>query len=71
MFCDEATSGLDSFMAHSVIQSLKTLVSEGRTILCTIHQPSSDVFELFDEWVHISKLIIIKIQNHSTAIIYV
>lgn len=49
MFCDEATSGLDSFMAHSVIQSLKTLVSEGRTILCTIHQPSSDVFELFDE----------------------
>lgn len=49
MFCDEATSGLDSFMAHNVIQSLKSLVKEGRTILCTIHQPSSDVFELFDE----------------------
>nr|XP_022306294.1 protein white-like isoform X2 [Crassostrea virginica] len=49
MFCDEATSGLDSFMAHSVIQSLKSMVKQGRTILCTIHQPSSDVFELFDE----------------------
>lgn len=49
MFCDEATSGLDSFMAHNVIQSLKSLVKQGRTILCTIHQPSSDVFELFDE----------------------
>ncbi|XP_048768264.2 protein white-like isoform X1 [Ostrea edulis] len=49
MFCDEATSGLDSFMAGSVIQALKSMVRNGRTILCTIHQPSSEVFELFDE----------------------
>lgn len=49
MFCDEATSGLDSFMAYSVIQSLKALVQKGRTIICTIHQPPSEVFELFDE----------------------
>ncbi|XP_078321987.1 protein white-like [Crassostrea virginica] len=49
MFCDEATSGLDSFMAHSVIYALKSMVRRGKTILCTIHQPPSDVFELFDE----------------------
>nr|XP_022306323.1 protein white-like [Crassostrea virginica] len=49
MFCDEPTSGLDSFMALSVIQSLKMLVHKGHTVLCTIHQPSSEVFALFDE----------------------
>ncbi|XP_061185747.1 protein white-like [Saccostrea echinata] len=49
MFCDEVTSGLDSFMAQSVIQSLKTMVHTGHTIMCTVHQPSSEVFELFDE----------------------
>ncbi|XP_061185805.1 protein white-like [Saccostrea echinata] len=49
MFCDEPTSGLDSFMASSVIQSLKMLVHKGHTVLCTIHQPSSEVFALFDE----------------------
>ncbi|XP_048753753.2 protein white-like isoform X2 [Ostrea edulis] len=49
MFCDEPTSGLDSFMATSVIQSLKMLAHKGHTIMCTIHQPSSEVFALFDE----------------------
>jgi ABC-type multidrug transport system ATPase subunit len=36
-------------MAYSVIQALKSMVKNGRTILCTIHQPPSEVFELFDE----------------------
>ncbi|KAL5007661.1 hypothetical protein ScPMuIL_016467 [Solemya velum] len=49
LFCDEATSGLDSFMAQSVVQTLKTLVMNGRTILCTIHQPSSEVYAMFDQ----------------------
>ncbi|CAG2107829.1 unnamed protein product [Medioppia subpectinata] len=48
MFCDEPTSGLDSFMAENIVQTLKTMASEGRTIICTIHQPSSQVFELFE-----------------------
>ncbi|CAG2116671.1 unnamed protein product, partial [Medioppia subpectinata] len=41
---DEPTTGLDSFMAQNIVQTLKTMASEGRTIVCTIHQPSSQVF---------------------------
>ena len=48
MFCDEPTSGLDSFMAQNVITVLKEMSSHGRTIVCTIHQPSSQVFAMFD-----------------------
>ncbi|XP_053373342.1 protein white-like [Mercenaria mercenaria] len=47
LFCDEATSGLDSFMAENIVQTLKTMANKGKTVLCTIHQPSSDVFSLF------------------------
>ena len=49
MFCDEPTSGLDSFMAMSVVEVLRDMALAGRTIVCTIHQPSSDVFSIFDQ----------------------
>jgi ABC-type multidrug transport system ATPase subunit len=49
LFADEPTSGLDSFMAKSVVQQLRRLAGqEGRTVVTTIHQPSSEVFALFD-----------------------
>ncbi|XP_014681141.1 PREDICTED: protein white-like isoform X1 [Priapulus caudatus] len=48
MFCDEPTSGLDSFMAQNVVTVLKSLANRGKTILCTIHQPSSEVYAMFD-----------------------
>ncbi|KAF2898582.1 hypothetical protein ILUMI_07596, partial [Ignelater luminosus] len=49
MFCDEPTSGLDSCMALNVVQVLKRLAQTGKTIICTVHQPSSEVFAMFDK----------------------
>ena len=48
LFCDEPTSGLDSFHAENVVRNLKALAAKGKTVVCTIHQPSSQVYALFD-----------------------
>ncbi|XP_020091648.1 ABC transporter G family member 11-like [Ananas comosus] len=48
LFLDEPTSGLDSASAFFVIQTLRSLARDGRTVIASIHQPSSEVFELFD-----------------------
>uniref|UniRef100_A0A5S6QPL2 ABC transporter domain-containing protein n=1 Tax=Trichuris muris TaxID=70415 RepID=A0A5S6QPL2_TRIMR len=47
VFCDEPTTGLDSFMAESVVSYLQGLAASGKTVLCTIHQPPSTVFSMF------------------------
>jgi ABC-type multidrug transport system ATPase subunit len=46
--CDEPTTGLDSSTAEGVVAVLKKLTAKGKTIICTIHQPASDTFALFD-----------------------
>ncbi|KAI1713968.1 ABC-2 type transporter domain-containing protein [Ditylenchus destructor] len=48
LFCDEPTTGLDSFMAESVVNVMAKMCKEGRTIICTIHQPSSIIYRKFD-----------------------
>ncbi|CAG0879464.1 unnamed protein product [Darwinula stevensoni] len=48
LFCDEPTSGLDSFMAQQVVALMKSLAVKGKTVISTIHQPSSEVYSLFD-----------------------
>jgi ABC-type multidrug transport system ATPase subunit len=49
MFCDEPTSGLDSFMAQNVVLVLKSMALKGKTVVTTIHQPSSEIFAMFDK----------------------
>mmetsp|Transcript_3840 Transcript_3840/g.7273 ORF Transcript_3840/g.7273 Transcript_3840/m.7273 type:complete len:650 (+) Transcript_3840:44-1993(+) len=46
---DEPTSGLDSTSAVALMGTLRTLADEGKTILTSIHQPSSSVFANFDK----------------------
>ena len=49
IFMDEPTSGLDARAAAIVMRTVKNTVETGRTVVCTIHQPSIDIFESFDE----------------------
>ncbi|KAF8038575.1 hypothetical protein BT93_B1189 [Corymbia citriodora subsp. variegata] len=49
IFMDEPTTGLDARAAAIVMRAVKNIVDTGRTIVCTIHQPSIDIFEAFDE----------------------
>ncbi|KAG5142892.1 hypothetical protein JHK82_018587 [Glycine max] len=62
---DEPTSGLDARAAAVVMRAIGKIVDTGRTVVCTIHQPSIDIFESFDEedkrymWGHFDIILII------------
>ncbi|KAM3752307.1 hypothetical protein ACB098_03G007800 [Castanea mollissima] len=58
IFMDEPTTGLDARAAAIVMRAAKNVADTGRTIVCTIHQPSIDIFEAFDE------LIVLKSGGH-------
>ncbi|KAK8393903.1 hypothetical protein O3P69_006917 [Scylla paramamosain] len=48
LFCDEPTTGLDFFSAKKFMDIMKDMAAQGKTIMCTIHQPSSELFSIFD-----------------------
>jgi ABC-type multidrug transport system ATPase subunit len=49
LFLDEPTSGLDSKTALSIMETINKLAKQNHTVICTIHQPRSDIFKLFDK----------------------
>jgi ABC-type multidrug transport system ATPase subunit len=48
LFLDEPTTGLDSTWALEVIAFARAFADQNRTVLCTIHQPSPQITDLFD-----------------------
>ncbi|POM58779.1 Pleiotropic drug resistance protein ABC Superfamily [Phytophthora palmivora] len=48
LFLDEPTSGLDARSAKLIMDGVRKVADTGRTIVCTIHQPSVMVFSVFD-----------------------
>jgi ABC-type multidrug transport system ATPase subunit len=48
LFLDEPTTGLDAKTALNVMETIKKIAQNGRTVILTIHQPRSDIFTLFD-----------------------
>lgn len=55
LFLDEITTGLDFTSALITMQVLSKLVKSGVTVIVSIHQPSQDIFELFDHVILLSK----------------
>ncbi|KAK6937179.1 ABC transporter-like, ATP-binding domain [Dillenia turbinata] len=49
LFLDEPTSGLDTASAFFIVRALRNIAQDGRTVIASIHQPSSEVFALFDD----------------------
>lgn len=49
LFVDEPTSGLSSLDSENVMDMLKQLANQGKLIFVVIHQPSSDIFKMFDK----------------------
>ena len=70
VFLDEPTTGLDSFTAQKVVEVLENLAMSGRTVLCTIHQPSSEVFSQFDQLMLMVQGRIIYMNHASKALDY-
>ena len=46
LFLDEPLSGLDSYAAYTLVVALKDLAKANVPVLCTVHQPSSEIFAM-------------------------
>lgn len=71
VFLDEPTTGLDSFTATSVCESLRDLAKkENRTVVTTIHQPNTDIFDIFDKLVLLARGKIIYFNDADKSVEY-
>ncbi|KAM0532559.1 hypothetical protein ACHAP9_003641 [Verticillium nonalfalfae] len=55
LFLDEPTTGLDATSAFQLVRTLKSLATKGRTIVTTIHQPRSEIWDLFDNLIILTR----------------
>ncbi|KAF1878042.1 hypothetical protein Lal_00041791 [Lupinus albus] len=55
LLLDEPTSGLDSTTALRIVQMLQDIAESGKTVVTTIHQPSSRLFHKFDKLILLGK----------------
>jgi len=70
IFLDEPTTGLDSYTAVQVMRTLKRLAKSGRTIIQTIHQPNSEIFQLFDKLLLLAQGKIIYFNDQDKSVDY-
>ena len=49
VYLDEPTSGLDSGMSLDFVRAIQRLAQNGRTVVCTIHQPTEEIFNMFSK----------------------
>ena len=70
IFLDEPTTGLDSYTATQLMTTLKNLAESGRTVIQTIHQPNSDIYETFDKLMLLAAGKIIYFNDSSKAVDY-
>ncbi|CAI0396035.1 unnamed protein product [Linum tenue] len=70
LFLDEPTSGLDSTTALRIVQLLQNMAEEGKTVVTTIHQPSSRVFSKFDKLILLGKGSSLYFGKASEAMLY-
>ena len=70
IFLDEPTTGLDSFTATSVMETLQDLANSGRTVVQTIHQPNSDMFDMMKQLMLLARGKVIYFNEASKAVDY-
>ncbi|CAB4317349.1 unnamed protein product [Prunus armeniaca] len=70
LFLDEPTSGLDSTTALRIVQMLQDIAEAGKTVVTTIHQPSSRLFHKFDKLILLGKGSLLYFGKASEAMVY-
>ncbi|XVE96231.1 hypothetical protein REPUB_Repub02eG0204000 [Reevesia pubescens] len=70
LFLDEPTSGLDSTTALRTVQTLQNIAEAGKTVVTTIHQPSSRLFHKFDKLILLGKGSLLYFGKASEAMVY-